>query len=235
MAAEGCDLVIGARSADDLATLAGEIAAAHGVNVEPLAIDMGDLASVDGFADAVIAAGGADILVNNGGGPPPSGALGVAPEVWRQQFEAMMLGVIRLTDRLVPGMRERRWGRVLTVASSGVVQPIPTLAISNALRAGVVLFMKTLAGEVAADGVTVNVVAPGRIWTERTDQIDAANADRQGLSQDEIRKRSIATIPVGRYGKVEEFAAVVCFLAGAPAAFVTGHVMRVDGGMIRSV
>jgi 3-oxoacyl-[acyl-carrier protein] reductase len=205
------------------------------VTVENRPLDLGDLGSVEACAQAAGVSGGVDILINNTGGPPPSGALGVAPELWLQQFQSMVLAVIRVTDLLVPAMREKKWGRVVTVTSSGVIQPIPTLAVSNTLRASIVTFMKTLSAEVAADGVTVNVMAPGRIWTERTDEIDAANAKRTGASQEQVRQQSMTTIPVGRYGKVEEFAAVACFLASARASYVTGQVMRVDGGMIRSV
>ncbi len=235
LAAEGCNLFLAARTAERLDERARELSREYGVTVENRPLDLGDLDSVEACARAAGGSGGVDILINTTGGPPPSGALGVTPALWLQQFQSMVLGVIRLTDLLVPAMRERRWGRVVTVTSSGVIQPIPVLAVSNTLRASIVTFMKTLSTEVAADGVTVNVMAPGRIWTERTDEIDAANAKRSGASQEQVRRQSMATIPVGRYGTVEEFAAVACFLASAQASYVTGQVMRVDGGMIRSV
>jgi 3-oxoacyl-[acyl-carrier protein] reductase len=235
LAAEGCDLVLAARSADRLTLLGRQLADAHGVRVESTMVDFGDIVSVEALAEAARRSGAVDILVANTGGPPPTGALGVAAATWQAQFQSMVLGVIRLVDLLVPAMRARGWGRVVTIASSGVIQPIPTLAMSNTLRASVVAFMKTLAGEVAADGVTVNVLAPGRIATERTEELDTTNAARAGVDIEEMRRRSVATIPAGRYGAVEEFASVACFLCGAPASYVTGAIVRVDGGLIRAI
>jgi len=235
LAAEGCDLILGARDRGRLEALAGDLHAQYGISADVRNVDFADLAAVEALGEDVAGAGNVDILINNGGGPPPSGALGVETSVWRAQFEAMVLGVIRITGTLVAGMRQRGWGRILTVASSGVVQPIPTLGISNTLRASLVAYMKTLSAEVAPDGVTVNVLAPGRIWTERTDRIDTANAKRLGIEVEEARRQSWALIPMRRYGTVEEFAAVATFLAGEPAGYVTGHVMRVDGGLIRSI
>jgi len=235
LAAEGCNLVLAARDRTRLEALADDLNTRFGVTAEVRDVDFADLAAVESLGEDLADGSDIDILVNNGGGPPPSGALGVDTNVWREQFEAMVLGVVRITGILVTGMRERRWGRILTVASSGVVQPIPTLGISNTLRASLVAYMKTLSAEVAPDGVTVNVLAPGRIWTERADRIDAANARRLGIEVEEARRQSWAIIPMGRYGTVEEFAAVATFLASAPAGYVTGHVMRVDGGLIRSI
>ena len=137
-----------------------------------MAADLSDLASIDALADAVLARGGVDILINNSGGPPPGLAATTSRGDWLVQFEAMAANLFHLTGRLLPGMRERRWGRIMTIASSGVEQPIPNLALSNGIRAAVVGWSKTLASEVAADGVTVNVVLPGRIQTSRVDELD---------------------------------------------------------------
>jgi 3-oxoacyl-[acyl-carrier protein] reductase len=131
-------------------------------------------------------------------------------------------------------MRERRFGRIVAVGSSGVQQPIEGLVASNAARAALAGYLKTLATEVAADGVTVNMVLPGRIDTERVGVLDRANAERSGISVEEARSRSEASIPAGRYGTPEEFAAVVTFLASAAAAYVTGEQVRCDGGMVRA-
>jgi 3-oxoacyl-[acyl-carrier protein] reductase len=132
-------------------------------------------------------------------------------------------------------MRERQWGRILTCTSSGVLQPIPNLGISNTLRASLVTWSKTLAGEVAADGVTVNVLVPGRIHTRRVDQLDQAAAARQSKPVEDVVKQSLATIPMGRYGSPDEFAAVATFLASERASYVTGSVIRTDGGLIKGV
>src|SRR5262249_6401689 len=132
-------------------------------------------------------------------------------------------------------MRRRGWGRIVTSTSSGVVQPIPNLGISNTLRASLVGWSKTVAAEVAADGVTINVVVPGRIKTRRVDELDGKAAERQGKSIDQVVQESVASIPAGRYGRPEEFARVVTFLASEPASYVTGSVLRIDGGLIKSI
>jgi 3-oxoacyl-[acyl-carrier protein] reductase len=135
----------------------------------------------------------------------------------------------------LPGMRERGFGRVLAVVSSGVLQPIPNLAISNALRMAVVGWAKTLAAEVARDGVTVNCLAPGRIATDRIAELDQGRAQREGISVAEVEEQSRSAIPTGRYGEAAEFAAIATFLASARSSYMTGGIIRVDGGMIRSV
>jgi 3-oxoacyl-[acyl-carrier protein] reductase len=132
-------------------------------------------------------------------------------------------------------MIERRWGRIINVASSGVEQPIANLALSNAIRSAVVGWSKTLAGEVGQHGITVNVVVPGRIHTSRVDELDGAAAIARGVSQAEVVKSSTATIPVCRYGTTQEFADVVAFLASMRASYITGAKIRVDGGLIRSI
>jgi 3-oxoacyl-[acyl-carrier protein] reductase len=175
----------------------------------------------------------ADILVFNTSGPPFGLAADITDESWSAQFEAMFLSAMRLTRLALPGMRQRRFGRILLITSSGVVQPIPNLAISNSLRAALVGWAKTLAGEVAADGVTVNSLAPGRIATDRLMDFDQNRARREGVTLEEIQKQSRATIPAGRYGEPAEMAAVAAFLASPRAGYMTGNVIRVDGGMIR--
>ena len=179
--------------------------------------------------------GGVDILINNSGGPPPTTALAATDEQWRAQFDAMVMSLVDLTNALVPGMRERRWGRVITVASSGVVAPIPTLALSNALRSALLGWSKTLAGEIAADGVTVNLVLPGRIATSRVAVLDRANAARTGRSMEEVEAAALESIPAGRYGSPDEFAAAAVFLASPQASYITGTTIRVDGGALRNV
>jgi 3-oxoacyl-[acyl-carrier protein] reductase len=181
------------------------------------------------------AMGGIDILVANTGGPPARTALNVKPEEWLPQFEAMVLPVFALAGLVLPGMRERGWGRILTIASSGVVQPIPNLVMSNALRSAIVGWSKTLANEVAKDGITVNLILPGRIHTDRVDELDAANAKAQGKTVDDIAVAARAAIPAGRYGRVEEFADTVCFLASEKASYITGSSIRVDGGAVRTI
>lgn len=198
-------------------------------------LDLADPARIDQLADALLAEGGVDILVNNCGGPAPGGVLDTAGETWATAFASMAASVFRLTDRLVRPMMARGWGRVITIGSSGIEQPIPNLAVSNAIRGSVAGWSKSLAGEVAAHGVTVNMVLPGRIATERVESLDRHRAGTQNLDVEEVRRRARSEVPAGRYGTPEEFAAMVAFLAGAPAAYVTGGMIRVDGGLIRSV
>lgn len=231
LAAAGARVAVSGRSAERLAAAFPDEAANPKLVADLAAPGVGrDLA-----ARAIDALGGVDILVNNSGGPPPTTALGATDAQWRAQFDAMVMSLVDLTGALVPGMRERRWGRVVTVASSGVVAPIPNLALSNALRAALLGWSKTLAAEVAADGVTVNMVLPGRIATSRVEALDRANAERTGRSPEEVERAALATIPAARYGTPEEFAAAAVFLASQQASYVTGTTIRVDGGALRNV
>lgn len=198
--------------------------------------DLADLSAIDGHVTRIESElGPVDVLVNITGGPPPTPAVGQDPALWSKHFQSMVLSVIAITDRVLPGMRERKWGRVITSTSSGVVSPIPNLAISNALRLSLVGWSKTLAREVGKDGITANIILPGRIATERITFLDAAKAKREGRTVEDVAEESTNSIPVGRYGKPEEYGAVVAFLASERAAYITGSVIRVDGGMIASV
>jgi 3-oxoacyl-[acyl-carrier protein] reductase len=147
----------------------------------------------------------------------------------------MVLSVIATTDRVLPNMRAHHWGRIITSASSGVAAPIPNLAISNALRLSLLGWSKTLSGEVAKDGITVNVVLPGRIATSRIKFLDEAKAKREGRTLEAVEAENIVSIPAGRLGNPEEYGDVVAFLASERAAYITGSVVRVDGGMIPSI
>jgi 3-oxoacyl-[acyl-carrier protein] reductase len=150
-------------------------------------------------------------------------------------FQSMVVRVITLTNALVPLMKTQGFGRVLTVASSGVFEPIPNLALSNTLRGALVGWNKTLSSELASYGVTANMILPGRIHTDRIDELDGANAKKQGKTLDEVRAASVKSIPAQRLGRVEEFAAAAAFLCSAPASYITGTLLRVDGGAAKSI
>ena len=235
LAREGARVAVASLHAEKTAATAEAIRAAGGQALA-LAWDLADLGGIDAQVGMVEdQLGPVDILVNNTGGPPPSGAQGQDPALWRRQFEAMVLGVIATTDRVLPGMKARGWGRVITSTSSGTITPIPNLALSNTLRSALVGWSKTLAREVAADGITVNLVVPGRIATERIGVIDRANAQRLGRTVEDVAAESAAAIPMKRLGRPEEYADAVAFLASVPASYITGSTLRVDGGLIPSI
>lgn len=198
--------------------------------------DLSDLEVIDQqVAEVENRLGPVDILVNITGGPPPTPVASQSADTWSTYFRSMVMSVIAITDRVLPGMSERRWGRIVTGTSSGVVAPIDNLGISNTLRSSLVGWSKTLSNEVGRFGVTSNVVVPGRIATGRITALDQARASREGRSIDEVAAASTATIPAARYGHPHEFADAIAFLASERAGYITGTVLRVDGGMIPAV
>lgn len=235
LAREGVRVAAADIDSDAAKRTADQITATGGQAV-PIAWDLADLDAADANLRAIEEAlGPVDILVNNTGGPPPTPAHGQNPALWTRHFEGMVLSVIALTDRVLPGMRKRRWGRVITSTSSGVIAPIPNLGISNALRLALVGWSKTLAREVGADGVTANIVLPGRIATARIRFLDEAKARREGRSVESVTEESTGSIPLGRYGRPEEYADTVAFLASERAGYITGSTIRIDGGLIASI
>lgn len=235
LAAEGARVAVAGRRMETVQRTVDSIRAAGGT-AEGFAWDLADLEAMSIQIDAIrTALGPISILVNNTGGPPPTPAAGQSPQVWLKQFQSMVLSVIAVTDAVLPDMRAQRWGRILTSTSSGVVSPIPNLAISNTLRQSLVGWSKTLSREVGKDSITCNIVVPGRIGTDRIAFLDGQRAQREGRDVAAVAAESNAAIALGRYGDPEEYASVVAFLASVPAAYVTGSIVRVDGGLIASV
>lgn len=183
--------------------------------------------------EAIERLGSIDIVVLNGGGPPPGTAADVTGESAEHAVGLLVTPQIEIVNAVLPSMRERGWGRILAVGSGGIHQPIPNLALSNLGRSALAAYLKTLATQVAPWGVTVNMVLPGRIQTDRLRQLDEAAAESSGTLYEEAREKSMAAIPIGRYGTPEEFAALAAFLASEAAAYVTGTEVRCDGGLVQ--
>jgi 3-oxoacyl-[acyl-carrier protein] reductase len=235
LAAEGVAVSILARGQEAIDQTVAEIKAGGGRAMGTTA-DLADWVSVErAVTNTRQQFGPIDILLNNSGGPPPSPVSGVKPELWETQFRQMVLVFFRLTDLILPDMRVRKWGRIINVASESVVQPIAAIGISNTLRSSVVGWAKTLAGEVARDGITVNTMLPGPFATDRVAQVAKATAQRQNISLEEVTKRIANQVPVGRIGDPAEFGAIAAFLASRHAGYITGSMIRVEGGTIRSV
>ncbi|WP_162393733.1 SDR family oxidoreductase [Deinococcus kurensis] len=208
----GAQVTLTARSEDALRRAADAIGARWVV---------ADVGTPDGVGAAVAAAGQVDILVSNAGGPPPAQPSAVTEEGWAQGFQTTFMSTARLATAVLPGMRERRWGRIIAVTSLTVGRPALNLPVSNAMRAAVTNHLRTLALEVAADGVTCNTVAPGYTATERLNALHADPADAERLK---------ARIPARRFGEPNEVGAAVAFLATNEAAYITGQEILVDGG-----
>jgi 3-oxoacyl-[acyl-carrier protein] reductase len=209
---------------------------ARGTETLDLVWDLSDLTVIDKNISAIENRfGPVDVLVNITGGPPPTPAAGQEPSLWSKHFSSMVLSIVAITDRVLPNMKARGWGRIITSTSSGVVAPIPNLGLSNSLRLALVGWSKTLAREVARNGITANIILPGRIATDRIRFLDEAKAKREGRTVEAVEAESTGSIPMGRYGNPEEYADAVAFLASNRASYITGSVIRVDGGLIASI
>ena len=233
---EGAHVLICGRVKDKLVAVATDLNAAGPGKADHTVVDLSDTdAAGKLYKAAKEKLGGVDILVNNTGGPPPGTAEEPDAELWRSQIDTMLLRIIEITNLCLVDMKETGWGRVLTIASSGVVQPIHNLAMSNTIRASLVGWSKSLSNEVATSGITVNMLLPGQIRTARLRQLDESDAKRLGMPVEDVSAEAQARIPAGRYGTVEEFGSVGAFLVSEPARYMTGGLVRCDGGSIRSV
>ena len=236
LAAEGASLVVCARTAETLAAAAREIEAATKAEVVAVAADVARAADIARVVQAGISRfGRIDVLVTNSGGPPPGRFDALSATAWQEATQLTLFGPIEFARWVLPGMRERRWGRILNITSIAVKQPIDSLMLSNSLRAAVTGWARTLANEVAADGITVNNLMPGYTRTERVDELAQVIAAREGITPEQAIARWEREIPMGRIGDPREFAALAAFLASARASYITGTSIPVDGGWIRSL
>ncbi len=236
LAGEGCRLALWSRGGEALERAAAEISSSHSVEVATISGDASEPETAARVAaEAERALGQVDILVLNAGGPPASEATATDAAEWRRSFQLLAITPIELATLLLPGMRRRGWGRIVAILSSGVRQPIPELAYSNACRSALQAWLKTIAPEAIAAGVTVNGVLPGRLDTARVASLDGLRAERTGKTLQETRAQFERSIPAGRYGTPDELGAYVAWLCSEPARYQTGTFVPIDGGMLRAL
>ena len=236
LAAEGASLVLCARHAESLAEAAAGIRDVSGAKVVTVVADVSDPAAVQRVWDRAREEFGAvDILVTNAGGPPAGPFESHSPSAWSDALRLNFESVVNMTRAVLPGMKERRWGRIINITSIAVKQPVDNLILSNSVRAAVTGFARTLANEVARFNVTVNNVMPGYTLTDRITDLASSNAEQSGKSVDDVLGVWESQIPMGRLGTPREFAAMVTFLASERASYTTGASIPVDGGWIRSL
>lgn len=236
LAGEGARVSMASRDRDAIQRAADAIARETGGQALANAVD---LSKADGIAQWHAATmrelGGVDLLFANTGGPPAGTALGFDDAAWQTAFDSLLLSVIRSVRSVVPTMRARGGGAILVGTSSTVKEPVPNLALSNVMRSGVTSLVKTLSMELAPDRIRINTLLPGRIATDRLQELDEINAKRAGIPLDEQRQRAASAIPLGRYGTAEEFGRMGAFLLSDAASYITGASVQVDGGLLRGL
>jgi 3-oxoacyl-[acyl-carrier protein] reductase len=236
LAAEGAQVSIASRDAEAIRTAGDTLSKETGATVHSVAADLSRAEAIANWhAVTMDRFGGVDLLFANTGGPPAGTAMSFDDDAWRAAFDSLLMSVVRSVRLVVPSMKSRGGGAILVGTSSTVKEPVPNLALSNVLRAGVTALAKTLSVELAPDRIRVNTLLPGRIATDRVRQLDEINATRAGISIDEQEQRALATIPMGRYGTPDDFGRVGAFLLSDAATYITGAAVQVDGGLIKGL
>jgi 3-oxoacyl-[acyl-carrier protein] reductase len=235
-AAEGCRLAMCARNTDALKAAADQIAARYGSEVLAESFDVIDGGAVQDFVRAVVGKfGSVDICVTNAGGPPAKGFLAASIDDWRKAVDLNLLSTVYFAREVIPHMRRKHWGRIITLTSITTKQPVPDLVLSNAVRAGVVGLVKSLANEFGKDGILVNNVAPGFTATDRLKQLAQTRSLAQGVTQEEVYQAWAAEAAVNRLGEPREVADAIVWLASDRASYITGQTILVDGGAYKGL
>ena len=236
LAGEGCSIVMCARGKETLAEAARSVREKGGGEVLDIPADVSRSEDVDRLVSATIDRfGRVDVLVTNAGGPPSGPFESLTPEKWNDAIQLTLLSTVNLCRAVLPGMKQRKWGRIINVTSIAVKQPVDGLMLSNSLRSAVTGFARTLANEVARDGITVNNILPGYTRTERVESLARAAAERDGTPLEESLRKWENEIPMRRLGEPREFAALAAFLASERASYITGTSITVDGGWTKGL
>lgn len=236
IAAEGASVMLTSRDGITLERTASEIANETGAKVSYETADLTKAEDISLLLQKTRQElGDVSVLVTNSGGPPAGRFDDLDDEAWQGAFDLNLMSAVRLIRETLPQMHSRGYGRILNFTSSSIQQPIDGLLLSNVFRVGVLGLAKSLSVELASDSILVNTLGPGRIHTDRVDALDGGRAEREGTTLEEVRRKSEATIPLGRYGEPREFAQVAAFLASPANTYVTGQALLVDGGMVKSL